>query len=218
MSEFSDPIAGESNKDLTTRADIANKRFLRTRSQLAIVLLLFATAALLVAGFALRSLTQEENLRLADAHTTSKKIDELTKNLVDAQAKLLTEQQSVASVAVAAATGVADQLNKVHDKDVCVALYDAATQATFQDEFTTLVKVVVAGFSTAPAPSPDRAAALNAALLQLTDSLDKYVTAIQDKKDYIAGGSVLPCPLNADSIKINPPSTVTTIPPGVPSS
>lgn len=111
-------------------------------------------------------------------------VGKLTDQLADARTALVTQQADVLA-----------KLNETNAKAACVQSYSAQRQAAFQVEFSAIAQVTVAGFSTAPAPSTDRATAINTALVQLGAAVDNYSKAVAALDGYVAAGSPLPCPL-----------------------
>lgn len=119
-------------------------------------------------------------------------VTKLTDQLSDARTALVKNQ-----------TDVLAKLNETDERTACAAQYDGQRQAAFQEELSAIAKVVVAGFSTAPAPSTDRATAINAALGLVTASITAYDAAVNASKDYLDSGSPLPCPFPKD-VKTTP--------------
>lgn len=113
-----------------------------------------------------------------------------------AQRTVLTRQIDDLSAQVSAAK--AEQQAAVDTqraKDDCQNAYARAITATNADELSALGALVVAGFSTPPAPNNDRTTLIAGALAQISATDAAYRSAVTARQKYIDAGSPLPCPI-----------------------
>lgn len=81
----------------------------------------------------------------------------------------------------------------------CSKRYDTAVSSSLSSFLSALGDIAIAGFSTPPAPAPDRQTAINAAVTTLDNALTAYTAAIDARSAWQEMGTPLPCPLESSS-------------------
>ena len=150
----------------------------RIFTAIAIVLVCLVVAASVTFGFVvLHNSSQREATNAEQFKLNEQSIQRLTVALEEAKA------------ALAAATAADEETT------TCSKRYDTAVSASLSSFLKALGDIAVAGFSTPPAPAPDRQTAIDAAVATLDGALDVYTAAIDQRSAWQEADTPLPCPL-----------------------